>query len=201
MISPKLSNVWGIDTIDSFESVLTNQRSGGDHLKMEDLSEIACSKLCQELHHCRELNPSRTQRARMAIQFSDTQLAETKWKHVSGIFAIEGTSLRVLLWSDNIRGWRGSDHRPIGAELERMVIIECLLMEVVSIAIQHPLHSLYPVVKDEFQFRSLNFTQKFLNASEKILWPGECCPANAAFICPKSQNVPSQDCKADEGLE
>jgi hypothetical protein len=30
-----------------------------------------------------------------------------------------------------------------------------------------------PVVKDEFQFRPLNFTQKFLNTSEKILWPGE----------------------------
>jgi hypothetical protein len=46
-------------------------------------------------------------------------------------------------------------------------------MEVVSIIIQHPLNLLYPVVKDEFQFRPLNFTQKFLNASEKILCPEE----------------------------
>jgi hypothetical protein len=54
-----------------------------------------------------------------------------------------------------------------------MVVIEGLLMEVVSIVVQHPLNPLYPVVKDEFQFRCLNFTQKELNASEKILWPGE----------------------------
>jgi hypothetical protein len=50
-----------------------------------------------------------------------------------------------------------------------MVIIEGLLMEAVSIVIQHPLNPRYPVVKDEFQFRPLIFTQKFLNASEKIL--------------------------------
>jgi hypothetical protein len=61
-----------------------------------------------------------------------------------------------------------------------MVIIEGLLMKVVSIVIQHPLNPLYSVVKDKFQFRSLNFTQKILNASEKILWPREllscqCC--------------------------
>jgi hypothetical protein len=54
-----------------------------------------------------------------------------------------------------------------------MVLIEGLLMEVVSIVIQHLLSPLSPVVKDEFQFRSLNFTQKFLNANEKILWLGE----------------------------
>jgi hypothetical protein len=56
-----------------------------------------------------------------------------------------------------------------------MVIIEGLFMEFVSIVIQqqHPLNQLYPVMKNEFQFRSLTFTQKFLNASEKILWPGE----------------------------
>jgi hypothetical protein len=54
-----------------------------------------------------------------------------------------------------------------------MVIIESLLMEAVSSVIQHPLDLLDPVVKDEFQFRPLNFNQKFLNASEKILWAGE----------------------------
>jgi hypothetical protein len=63
--------------------------------------------------------------------------------------------------------------RPIEAELEQMVSTEGLLMEAVSIVIQHPLNSLYPVVKDELQFTLLNFTQKLLNASEKILWPGE----------------------------
>jgi hypothetical protein len=49
----------------------------------------------------------------------------------------------------DIRG-TNDGHRPIGAELERMVTIEGLLMEAVSIAIQHRLNPLYPVVKDEF---------------------------------------------------
>jgi hypothetical protein len=73
----------------------------------------------------------------------------------------------------NYRRSINNGHRPIGAELEQMVIIKRLLMEVVSITIQHPLNPLYPVEKDKFQFRPLNFTQKFLNASERILWPGE----------------------------
>jgi hypothetical protein len=63
-------------------------------------------------------------------------------------------------------------HRPIGAELERMVIREDLFMEVVSIVIQHPLNLLYPL-KNELQFRLLNFAQKSLNASEKIIYPRE----------------------------
>jgi hypothetical protein len=42
-----------------------------------------------------------------------------------------------------------SGHRPIGAELEGLVIIEDLLMEVVSIVIQHSLNPPDPVVKDE----------------------------------------------------
>jgi hypothetical protein len=50
-----------------------------------------------------------------------------------------------------------------------MVTREDLITEVVSIVIQHPLNPLYPVVKDEFQFRPMNFTQKFMNASEKVL--------------------------------
>jgi hypothetical protein len=50
-----------------------------------------------------------------------------------------------------------------------MVIREGLGMEVVSIVIQHPLNPLYPVVKDGFQFRPMNFTPKSLNANEKIL--------------------------------
>jgi hypothetical protein len=66
-----------------------------------------------------------------------------------------------------------SGHMPIEAELERMVITGGLFMEVVSTIIQHPLNALYPVVKDEFQFRPLNFIQKYLNASEKILRPGK----------------------------
>jgi hypothetical protein len=90
--------------------------------------------------------------------------------------------LRMIHWIPDVdyffpplsyRGSIGSGHRPIGAELERMVITESLLMEMVSIVIQHPLNPLYPVVKDELQSRPLNFTQKFLNAKEKILWPGE----------------------------
>jgi hypothetical protein len=55
------------------------------------------------------------------------------------------------------------------AELERMVIIEGFSMELASIVIQHPLNPFSPVVQAEFQFRPLNSTQKFLNASEKIL--------------------------------
>jgi hypothetical protein len=82
-----------------------------------------------------------------------------------------------------------------------MVIIEVFLMEVVSIVIQHPLSPPYPVVKDGFQFRPLNFTQTFLNASEKLFWPGNGCPASAAFMCPKSQKVPSQECKVDGVLD
>jgi hypothetical protein len=54
-----------------------------------------------------------------------------------------------------------------------MVITEGLLMEVISIIIQYSLNPFHPVVKDKFQFRPLNITQKFPNASEKILWPGE----------------------------
>jgi hypothetical protein len=49
-------------------------------------------------------------------------------------------------------------HRPIGAELERMVIIKDLLMKVISIVIQHPLNPLYLLVKGKFQFRPVNFT-------------------------------------------
>jgi hypothetical protein len=68
-------------------------------------------------------------------------------------------------------GSRSRGHRPLRAELKRMVIIKDLFMEVVSIVIQHPLNPLYLVIKDQFQFQPLNFTQKFLNVSEKILWP------------------------------
>jgi hypothetical protein len=82
-------------------------------------------------------------------------------------------------------------------------------MEAVSIVIQRPLIPFYPVVKDEFQFRSLNFTQKFLNvlnASEKILWPRELLSCQYRLHVPqkpevRSQKMPSQDCKADGVLE
>jgi hypothetical protein len=61
-----------------------------------------------------------------------------------------------------------------------MVIIKGSVMEVVSVVIQHQLNLLYPVVNDEVQFRPLNLTQKFMNASEEILSPGgllfcQCC--------------------------
>jgi hypothetical protein len=57
-----------------------------------------------------------------------------------------------------------------------MVIIDGFFMEVVSIVIQHTLNPLYPIVKGEFQFRPLDFTQTFLNASETIFWLGELLP-------------------------
>jgi hypothetical protein len=87
-----------------------------------------------------------------------------------------------------------------------MVIIKGLLMEVVSIIIQHPLNPPYPVVKDEFQFKPLIFTQKFLNASEKIIWPGALLSCQCRSHVPeksevRSQKVPSQDGKADGILE
>jgi hypothetical protein len=86
-----------------------------------------------------------------------------------------------------------------------MVIREGLLIEVVSIFVQHLLNPLYPVVKDEFQFRPLNVTQKFLNTNEKILWPGELLVCQGSLHVPekpeiRSQKVPSQDCKTDEVL-
>jgi hypothetical protein len=85
-----------------------------------------------------------------------------------------------------------SGDRPIRAELERMVIIKGLHMEGVSIVIQHPVNPHYPMVKDEFQFRPLNFIQKFLNASEKILWPGELLFSQCRLHVPeKSEGVKS----------
>jgi hypothetical protein len=59
--------------------------------------------------------------------------------------------------------------------------------DLLSIVIQHPLNLLYLVVKAQFEFRPLNFTQKFLNTSETILWPGNYFHASAAFMYPKSQ--------------
>jgi hypothetical protein len=79
----------------------------------------------------------------------------------------------------NVAGSISRGHRPIGAELKRLVIIDGLLMEMVSIIIQYPLNPLDPVVKDEFQFRPLNLTQKTLSASEKIFWSGELLFARA----------------------
>jgi hypothetical protein len=66
-----------------------------------------------------------------------------------------------------------------------MVIRRGLPMEVFSIVVQNPLNSLYAVVKNEFQFRHLNFTQKFLKASEKILWPGELLSCQCRLHVPE----------------
>jgi hypothetical protein len=87
-----------------------------------------------------------------------------------------------------------------------MVIREGLLMEAVFIIIQNPLNPLYPVVKDEFQFRLLNFTQKFLDASEKILWPRELLSCQCRLHVPekpeaRTQTVPSQDLKVGRVVE
>jgi hypothetical protein len=79
------------------------------------------------------------------------------------------------------RGSISSGHRPNGAELERMMIAKCLF----SITIQHPVNPLYPVVKDEFQFRPLDFIQTFLNANEKILSPGELLPCQCRLHVPE----------------
>jgi hypothetical protein len=76
-----------------------------------------------------------------------------------------------------------------------MVIIKSRLMEVVSVVIQHPLNPLYPMVEEEFQFRLLNFTQKFLNASEKILWPGELSSCQSRLHVPESQKSQVRRCE------
>jgi hypothetical protein len=65
-------------------------------------------------------------------------------------------------------------------------------MEVVSIVIQHLLNPLYPVAKDEFQFRPMNFTQKFLNVSEKILWHGELLSCQCHLHVPEKPEVINQ---------
>jgi hypothetical protein len=96
----------------------------------------------------------------------------------------------------DIRGLMSSGHRLIREELERMVMTEGLLMEVVSTVIQHPLNPLYPVVKNEFQFKTLNFTQKFLNASEKILWPGEMLSCQCRLHVPEKPEVRRCQAKA-----
>jgi hypothetical protein len=70
-----------------------------------------------------------------------------------------------------------------------MAITEDLLMEVIFIVIQHPLNPLYPVVQNEFQFRPLDFTQNFLNASGKILWPGELLFCSCCLHVPKKPDV------------
>jgi hypothetical protein len=83
-----------------------------------------------------------------------------------------------------------------------MVIREGLFMEVVTMVIQHLLNTLYPVVKDEFQFRPLDFTQKFLNARERILWPGKLLSYQCHFYVPEKPKVRRcQDYKADGVLE
>jgi hypothetical protein len=46
-----------------------------------------------------------------------------------------------------------------------------------------------PVVKDEFQFRPLIFTQKFVNASEKILWPGKLLLCQCHLHVPENPEV------------
>jgi hypothetical protein len=70
-----------------------------------------------------------------------------------------------------------------------MVIIEGLLLEVVSIVTQNLSNPLYPVVKDEVQFRPLNVTEKFLTASEKILWPGEPWSCQCRLHVPEKPEV------------
>jgi hypothetical protein len=71
-----------------------------------------------------------------------------------------------------------------------MVTIEGLFMEVVSIVGQYLLKPLSLVVEDEVQFRPLNFTQKYLNASVEILWPGKLLSCQCGLHVPgKSESV------------
>jgi hypothetical protein len=70
-----------------------------------------------------------------------------------------------------------------------MVFIEGFLMEVVVIVTKYPVNPLCPVAKDEFQFRPLNFTQKFLNASEKILWPGDLLSCQCRLHVPEKPEI------------
>jgi hypothetical protein len=70
-----------------------------------------------------------------------------------------------------------------------MVPMEGIFMGVISIVIQHSLNRLYSVVKDKFQFRPLNFTQKFLNASEKIVWPGKLLACQCSPHMPEKPEV------------
>jgi hypothetical protein len=87
-----------------------------------------------------------------------------------------------------------------------MMVIEDLLMQAISIVIQqqHSLNSLYQLMKDEFQFRPLNFTQEVLNANE-ILWPEKLLSCQyRVHVLEKpevrSRKVPSQDCKMDKWM-
>jgi hypothetical protein len=105
------------------------------------------------------------------------------------MWTVENLPFGFISSRDEYRGPISSGHGPIRAGLERMVIIEVLLMEVASIVIQHPLNSLYPVVKNELSFRPLNFTQKFLNASEKILCPGELLSCQCRLHVPENLEV------------
>jgi hypothetical protein len=70
-----------------------------------------------------------------------------------------------------------------------MVIIKTLLMEGVSIVIQHPSNVLYPVVKGQFRFRPPKFTQKLLNAGQKILWPEKLLSSQCRLHVPEQPEV------------
>jgi hypothetical protein len=62
-------------------------------------------------------------------------------------------------------------------------------MGVVSIVIQDPLNPLYPAMKDEFQFEPLNFTQKFLNSTAKVLCPGKLLSCQCPLHVPEKPEV------------
>jgi hypothetical protein len=113
-------------------------------------------------------------------EISDLPILNSSGTGVFGISSANKTECRRSI---------SSGHKPTGAELEQMVIIEGLLMEVVSIVLQHSLTSLYPVVTDDFQFRAPNFVQNFLNASETILWPGELLPCQCRLLVTEQLEV------------
>jgi hypothetical protein len=95
----------------------------------------------------------------------------------------KNTPVGCLGWSIN------SGHRPIGAELERMVIIEGSVMEVTSIVIQSLLNPLSPMVKGEFLsdlWISLRNSRMSMRMS---CGTGNYCPVSAAFMCPEKSEV------------
>jgi hypothetical protein len=81
-----------------------------------------------------------------------------------------------------------------------MVMMEDLLMEVVTIIIQHLSNAFDIVVEDIFQFRPLNFIQKRLNSIKKIYWRSELLSCQCALHViekPEVRKWPSQDDKPD----
>jgi hypothetical protein len=69
----------------------------------------------------------------------------------------------------------------------------------VSIVLQNPFDSAYPVANNNLQFWSLNLTEKCDDALKKILWGLECLADERILDLaekPEVRKVPGLDCKA-----